>query len=308
MSFSRMVLQFKNKNNKTPSPTLQQVKHHLNSRVCKNNCKSFMERISLPASCPGRKEVRGSMTVEASLLLPLVLFFFLHIMGFVEMLRLHGKLTFALWEYGTDLSVYAALPQELDEMVPDLAVSYFYVKNRVEDFLGEDYLDTSPVVQGSDGLCYLCSSYSEECIDIGVTYEITPKLTLFPFPYMRMVNRYYGKAWTGYDLSKEVNYVYVTRYGEVWHRTAECSYLRITVQSVAREGIGMLRNAAGGRYYACQLCEEEEMGAVVYYTEQGNRYHRSESCFALTRYIQAVEWQEDLPYRPCSRCAGKGSE
>ena len=184
MSFSWMNLTAKNKCIvRTPSPTFYTVLSDRISRVYKL-LKGFMERIFLPASLFSKRKVRGSMTVEATLLLPLVLFFFLHLMGFVEMLRLHGKIAFALWECGSQLTVYAAMPEEVAEAIPDIAVSYWYVKNRVEDFLGEDYLDNSPLVYGSKGLNYLASNYEEGCIDIGVTYQAAPPITCFPFPYI----------------------------------------------------------------------------------------------------------------------------
>ncbi|MBQ7776377.1 MAG: hypothetical protein IJ379_10705 [Lachnospiraceae bacterium] len=242
------------------------------------------------------------MTVEASILIPMVLFFFLHLMGFIEMLRLHGNLCFALWECGNQLAVYAAMPEEIVEEIPDMAVSYLFVGNRVKEFLGRDYLDASPIVQGSRGLNYLASEYAEECIDIGVTYQVKPKATLFPFPYMRMVNRYYGHAWTGYEIEPDLQYVYVTIYGEVWHVRADCSHIYIVVQETGKYDIVFQRNAEGRKYTACELCKEEKQGDKVYYTEQGERYHRSKDCSSLTRYIRAIIWQESIPYRPCSRC------
>ena len=122
------------------------------------------------------------MTVEAAILLPVLLFFFLHLFSVVEMLRLHSKITFGLWECGNQLAVYVAMPEELSERVPDVAVSYIYVKNRVESFLGREYLDTSPLVSGRQGLNYLASVYNEECIDIGVTYQVEPQFSIFSFP------------------------------------------------------------------------------------------------------------------------------
>ncbi len=290
---------------RTPSPTLIRALSGPNSRVKKDLEKVFVERISMLTSFGKRYRVKGSMTVEAALLLPMVMFFLLQIMGFVEMLRLHGKLSFALWECGSQLTVYAAMPGELEENVPDIAVSYLYVGNRVKALLGKDYLDNSPIVQGSRGLSYLASDYEEDCIDIGVTYQVKPGLTLFPFPYMRMVNRYYGRAWTGFDLSEETRYVYVTLYGEVWHAVAQCPYIYITVQETSRKDIKKLRNVSGEKYSACELCGEDESAEMVYYTEQGNRYHKTKECSSLNRYISAILWQETLPYRPCSKCVGE---
>ena len=302
-AFVRKII--KRNKKRTPSPTLIGALSSPNSRMKKDLEKAFVERISMLTSL-GKGGIRkASMTVEAALLLPMVMFFLLHIMGFVEMLLLHGKLSFALWECGSQLTVYAAMPGELEKNVPDMAVSYLYVGNRVKALLGKDYLDNSPIVQGSRGLSYLASHYEEDCIDIGVTYQVKPKLTLFPFPYMRMVNRYYGRAWTGFDISRETRYVYVTLYGEVWHSVAQCPYIFITVQETGRKDIKRLRNVSGEKYSACELCREEESGEVVYYTEQGNRYHNTKECSSLKRYIRAILWQERLPYRPCSKCVGE---
>ena len=303
MDENRTVAQAKNKKG-TPSPTLQVVLFHHISRVFQIYQK-FMKKISLLISLWGRRKLSGSMTVEATVLLPLLLFFFLHMMGFLEMLRLHGKLEFALWECGNQLSVYMALEPEMAAQLPDVALSYGYVGNSVKSLLGKEYLDESPLVRGSSGLNYLACEYTQECLDIGVSYQVKPPVTLFPFPYMRMVNRYYGHAWTGYDLQKELSYVYVTVYGEVWHSRADCTHIFLTIQEVEKEQVGKLRNLHGAKYYACERCEKEAEGETVFITEQGNRFHKDGDCPALTRYIRAILWQEDIPYRPCSRCVGE---
>ena len=284
------------KNNKieTPSPTLNRALSSPKSRVIVL-CESFMERISMLTSLLKKCGLGASMTVEAAI-------FFLHIMSLIEMLRLHGLLCFSLWECGNQLTVYSAIPSEVEEEIPNIAVSYLYVGNRVKTFLGKEYLDNSPIVWGSNGLNYLSAAYDEECVDIGVTYQVKPKITIFPFPYMRMANRYYGRAWTGYDVGQEVVYVYVTTYGEVWHSRADCTYIYIVVQETGRKNIDWLRNANGEKYTVCQLCKDEEAAELVYYTEQGNRYHNSKECSSLTRYIRAIVWQEKMSYRPCGRC------
>lgn len=302
MSFSWMKQ--KNKNNSKSSPTLHQVVINQISREIKTS-KLSMKGISL-FICRKRRKYKGSMTVEASILLPLLLFFFLHMFGVVEMLRLHSKLTFGLWECGNQLTVYAAMPEELSDKIPDVAVSYLYVKNRMESFLGREYLDTSPLVAGRHGLNYLESDYDGACIDIGVTYQVAPQFTVFPFPYLRMVNRYYGKVWTGYENNPEMEFVYVTIYGEVWHSRADCTHIFIRVSETDWNKIGDLRNVNGGRYYPCELCDKKEKGEKTYYTEYGDRYHKDRECSSLVRYIRAILWSDTISYRPCSRCVGNG--
>ena len=291
--------------NKTPSPTLCNVELQQISRVYKKILRSFMERISV-FTYQKEKGMGGSMTVEAAVVLPLLLFFFLHIMSAVEMLRLHGKLTFGLWECGKELTVYAAMPGETELDTPDIAVSYIYVKSRLEKFLGKEYLENSPLRTGANGINYLASDYDEGCIDIGISYSVAPQISVFPMGDIRLVNRYYGKVWDGYDNALNLRFVYVTVYGEVWHKSLDCTHIHHVIRETDWSGISGLRNANGGRYSACELCREDEKGAKTYYTEQGDRYHRSKECPALVRYIRAILWEEDLAYSPCSRCAGEG--
>ena len=53
-----------------------------------------------------KEKVPASMTVEAAIVLPLFLFFFLNLMSSIEMIRLHGNLQLALWETGNRMTVY----------------------------------------------------------------------------------------------------------------------------------------------------------------------------------------------------------
>ncbi|MCM1120259.1 MAG: hypothetical protein NC543_12970 [bacterium] len=248
--------------------------------------------------------MKGSMTVEAAVVLPLLLLFFLHLGSCMEMLRLHGRLEYALWQTGRELTAFAAA--EPGEDIPDTAVSYLYVNGRVQQILNREYLDDSPLVYGSLGLNYLASEYQEdESINIVLTYQVSPPITCFPFPYFRMISRYYGRAWTGYSVGQgeeRVRYVYVTEDGSVWHGRADCSYLKLHIYSASPENVWMLRNADGERYGACSRCGRNPQGEIVYLTQEGNRYHTVRSCPALQRRVHAVKWQEDIPYRPCSRC------
>ena len=187
--------------------------------------------------------MQGSMTVEAAFVLPLVLSFFLYLMSVMEMLRLHGGLEAALWNVGNQLTLYGKTFEDQAESLPGVAISYAVVHKGIKDFLGTDYLEESPLVYGTAGLNYLRSDYLEEenCIDIMITYQVEPVLSLFPFPYRRMNNRYYARCWNGYDVSDPKNvvkYVYVTSCGEVWHATPDCSYIYHQVEQMTRDWIG----------------------------------------------------------------------
>lgn len=285
--------------NSVPSPMSNFLLHNYKSKPC-------IEGAYLPASCHTGRRLKGSMTVEAAVIVPLLLMFFLHLGSYMEMLRLHGRLEYALWQTGKELAVYAAA--EAGDDIPDIAVSYLYVNSRLQQILGREYLDGSPLVYGSLGLNYLASEYQEdENINIILTYQVSPPITCFPFPYFRMTSRYYGRAWTGYAVGEDEKptvYVYVTEDGEVWHSRGDCSYLKLSIYEAPPERVWTLRNESGECYRACNRCEGRPQGENVYLTREGNRYHTTRDCPSLQRRVHAVPWQENMPYRPCSRCGG----
>lgn len=283
-----------------PSPMCNSLLHEYKPQP-------YIEGAYLPSfgQTERKRNLKGSMTVEAAVVVPLLLLFFLHLGSCMEMLRLHGRLEYALWQTGRELAVYAAA--EAGEGIPDMAVSYIYVNSRIRQILGREYLDESPLAYGGLGLNYLASEYQEdENINIVLTYQVSPPITCFPFPYFRMTSRYYGRAWTGYAVGedeKRVRYVYVAEEGEVWHSRTDCTYLKLSIYEAQAESIWMLRNTGGERYRACRRCIKQPQGGCVYLTKEGNCYHTVRNCPSLQRRIHAVKWQENIPYRPCSRCS-----
>ncbi len=271
-------------------------------------------------------QTRGSMTVEAALVVPLFLFFFLNLMSAIEMIRLHGNLQAALWETGRELAVYGyaydkGLGGEREEQaILDLGgtlLTDFAVYGKLVRDVGTNYLEQSPLSNGAKSLQLLESSYLGEgdCIDLKLTYSVSPWVKVVGFAPFRMSNRYYAKAWTGYDLqgseeSQEEgeDYVYMTEHGKVYHETPDCSYLRRTVLAVEEESIGFKKNESGKHYTPCERCagQRPEEG-MVYITPDGERYHSSRQCSSLNRNIRTVPRKEvEGRYPPCSRCGKKG--
>lgn len=260
------------------------------------------------------------MTVEAALILPLLLFFFLNLFTAFDMIRLHGRLQTAVWETGRQMAVsgyaYDRVRGEDDraglfEDTGTALVSELALQSGVVHYLGEDYLEESPLTGGASGLRFSGSRLltSDDCIDIRVAYEVSPRISLAAFRPFRMSNRYYARAWTGYELEAESgdgDYVYVTEYGTVYHERISCSYLRRTVEEVPLSEISGRRNESGGRYGECELCGQGEGGTgTVYITPDGGKYHRSLSCPALHRRIFTIlRTEAQGRYAPCSRCAG----
>lgn len=143
----------------------------------------------------------------------------------IEIIRLHGNLEVALWNAGRQICVYGALPEGqqgyADHRLEAVAVSYTYVKEQIEEQLGEEYLEMSPLDGGSDGLQFLESDIEGDIYTINMTYRIAGISQLSGFKKFRMANRYYGHMWNGYEIpeAEDEEYIYVTETVEYIIRT-----------------------------------------------------------------------------------------
>lgn len=295
------------------------------SICCQSVIGCFAEGISLFISLC-RKNVNktslklsGGMTVEASILLPLFIFFFLNMGCAIEMIRFHGNMQLALWQVGSEMSLYGyvvdsgEMPEEEQEDswwkdLAGIAFSSTYIKWRLIDHLGSDYIDQSPLTDGVDSLHLWESEIfgSEDEIDIIVTYSVSPWSRLIGFSPFRMANRYYSHIWNGYRLplteEEETKIVYLTEYGKVYHENRNCTYLRLSVRQIDTKELGGVRNRYDRQYEPCTKCAKGVCPVKVYITEEGNCYHYSIDCSSLKRTIYAVPLKEAANYRPCSRC------
>lgn len=253
------------------------------------------------------RRVRAGMTVEAAVALPLCLLFFVNLGYAVEMIRLHNNLQFALWDVGSRIAMYGC---EQGEDSFSVLAAKFYIGNRLPDCVGEDYLNSSPLVQGSRGLQFWETGLSDTGneLDIKLTYQVGPMSILAGFQPFRMMNRCCVRLWSGYDVTgtQEVNtYVYVAENGVVFHRDRNCTHLQLSVRSIGRGELEQLRNQWGQKYSACEKCGKGEMPDTLYVTEEGHCYHYRENCSGIKRTVKSLTLEEAEDYPPCSRCGGQ---
>lgn len=277
---------------------------------------------SLPAS-----SLAAGMTVEAALVLPIFLFFMMEILYLFEAVRLQSGMLAALHETGTQMGEYAfyaqygrdgeaLLPDEiLPESLVSFAVSETAIRKGVADYLGEEYLEHSCLQNGKNGISCLSSSLSEDgTIDLVADYRIRPFLPMFGLGSIRLQSRYYGHAWTGYEIGSDVEekaqetpeeeYVYITPEGTVYHKSRSCTYLKPKIRTIPASSVDEARSRDGSRYYPCERCHPSKSGTLII-TAEGNRYHSSASCSAIQRDVQEITLSEaQKTRRACSKCGG----
>lgn len=259
---------------------------------------------------------RGSMTLEAAFALPFFLFAVLNILFAVNIIGMQSRLQAAMHQVGNKMA-FAGYSYEntvsgvLPESLVSVALSEGYARGQILEYVGRSYLEQSCVKGGSGGISFAGSSVmgTDDLIDLKVSYRVRPFVELLGFDGFWMSQRYYGRAWTGYDVTGSISditqedpMVYITETGEVYHLDRNCTYLNPSVEAVSAESVSGRRNTSGAKYTACGFCGGAGGGKEVYITSYGSSYHRQITCPGLKRTIYTVPLSEVGTRRRCSKC------
>ena len=279
-------------------------------------CRS-LKRVSLAIS--RRKKVlctKGSMTLEAAFVLPFFLFAVINILFAVNVIGTQSRINAALHQTGNKMAFAGYIYERtVGSVLPDslagVAMTNIYARGQILEYVGRDYLNQSCVIDGADGISFAGSSVMEEgdIIDLRVSYKVKPFSGIMGFNGFTMTQRYYGRAWTGYDVTQYVSdtkqddpMVYITETGTVYHTDRNCTYLNPSVESVSAMIVGEKRNQSGGKYYPCGICGAGTGMGQVYITKQGSSYHSRINCSGLKRTIYTVPLSQVGGRGRCTKC------
>ncbi|MCD7736221.1 MAG: pilus assembly protein [Lachnospiraceae bacterium] len=253
--------------------------------------------------------LNASLTVEAALVLPMFLFCMIAALQYCRAMGTAVQFGTALSETGKTLAAAAYAqtcigdPGEGAELAVN-TLSVLYAQNRVTSQVE----DTAAVKNVN--MAFSSLMQEDEMIDLVLTYQIRMPFGVVNLPGTIFIQRASVRAWVGRKEGKdpdeneedeEETTVYVTATGTVYHVDPECTYLKLSVQTVEADALGELRNNSGEIYHACELCGSD-CGSTVYITNEGNRYHRSLSCSGLKRTVKEVSLSEVGDLHVCSKC------
>ena len=275
------------------------------------------------------------MTLEAAVVVPLCLFFVMNVLFVMEIVRLQSGLQAALQQTGEQICEMAyytrfgggAVPEGADAGegigsgdVASFALSETFVRSRVVSYLGKSYLDHTCLEGGASGLSFAgCKIMTQGGkVDLIVNYRVRPFVRVVAPGTFPMQARYCGHAWVGWSPGdgaqgsdpggSQPDNVYVTKYGEVYHTDPGCIYLNPQVRSVPGSMVDSCRSGDGSKYYPCEYCHPNKNGAV-YITKEGNRYHSSRDCGAITRHVREMDTEAAHDHlRPCPICGNGGQK
>lgn len=252
----------------------------------------------------GRASLNASLTVEAALVLPVFLYMTAGVISLTGLMGRAGALEGSIQDTAKQMAVYAYAVKnnsgKKGSLQGGISAAYAYSRLRKHGkSLKSFHLGYSSFLDNS------------ERIDLVAAYRVSRGVPVFSFGNPQILQRGCVRAWTGRDFreaagsggKKGKGQVYVTENREVYHKSLNCTHLRLSIRQIQADLASGLRNRYGAKYYACSCCKSGT-GQTVYITDTGNRYHASLSCSGLKRTIRCVPASEaeDLP--PCSKCGG----
>lgn len=282
----------------------------------------------------GLRYQKASLTVEAALIMPIFLYLIIAFLYFIQIFTFQEQIQSAITKMGLNLAktayFYKDFPDageaisfdksllggdshiDIDELT-DHIISGYSLKLYARKYLNQDFINYSCIKNGFDGIDFSCSSVAgqDDKIDIIVKYKVHIPVTIFKLLDMDMLQRARLRTWTGYKVeatykSSEDNneaVVYVTDTGKVYHKSRDCSHIKLSVTAV--QGIPKgLRNTAGEKYTRCEECcnGDEGVYSTYYITAYGNKYHKNRNCPGIKRSVREIPISEIDGRTPCSRC------
>lgn len=260
-----------------------------------SNALRCIKRASLPLTVT----CTASVSIEASVAIPIFIFCILEILSLLNYLSVYSGVLYAMKSVSEPIAIYS---YAYDEFV----FSEGYLKTQIQQMCDSN-LYHNTIKGGTKGIHLLGSRIDSEesCLDV-VTYYMVKPIIDFAGTELFFVNRYYTRMWTGYDTGKpqtDMVYVYITQSGNVYHLKEDCTHLKLSISRVDADDLYHVRNESGEKYSKCIVCGKDDIVKDDYYiTKQGDRYHMNINCSSLKRTIYCVEKEEVENWPVCSRC------
>lgn len=245
---------------------------------------------------------KGSITLEAALVVPIFFFAMLCMVYLLEMVAIQTSIHHALHSAGKEL---------MEQSYVSPIISTDSIESHMVRSIGEERLEGSMIVGGATGID--CSGsrvdWNTSVIELSVQYDMEIPVLMFRIPIISKADTLRVKGWTGYvsgaEGSTEQELVYVTDNGLVYHKDKNCTYLDMSVRAVDADKMDETRNKSGGKYYACGYCKNKNPDTYFYFvTNYGERYHSTLNCSRLKRNIYVVPLDEVYGKGGCSKCVG----
>lgn len=264
-----------------------------------------------------QKQEEASVTVEASLVLPVFVFAVLFFLYFFQFLYLQDVVQSSMTEAGKFIARYGDMAdaKEWSAVTKGILLKQKLYQELDKISIGEDY-----IIGGIEGISLITSEILEEesKIELVAMYRLQ-----FPIPFWGekttlVTQKVKTRAFVGQAMKRvggadtdtddeELGVgellVYVTENGRVYHTSTECTHLRLSISGIRAEEVENARNENGSRYKNCDKCvENHRLEETVYITREGECCHNSLSCSGLKRTVYTISYLEVAGMKKCTRC------
>ncbi len=237
---------------------------------------------------------RGSAALEATLVLPLFIFFVLCLYHMAQS-RLAEN---CIYEAATETAEYMA--------------EYAYLDGNnvlLPTYMFGGYVDDNELIEryvkgGISGIGFLGTIPLDDAgyVTLAVKYQIRIAVPFMPVLTQERSFTIRQKAYVGAGYGQDEAdgqendcYVYITDNRDVYHSTRACTYLCLSIRACGT------KQAVEEGYTACEICGHDETG-MVYVTDYGGRFHADRGCSGLKRTVYRVRLSDTGGIGGCSRC------
>lgn len=263
----------------------------------------FIRRASFLFSFPIK--YRASLSMEASLVLPLFLFYMMSLLYTLEIVRFQSDVAEALREEAIRTG-FAAYGECYGGFI---RIDDEKIEQKIKDYLGEQFLPYLCIAGEDMGVSVQVDRHvmGKDNRRLQVNYTIKPFISIIPIDNNTVTDFVMVHDWTGYQ-KEEWNgtdisgiYVFITPTGKKYHFADDCTYLRVKLRAVNKDNVQDFRNGNGEIYSPCKECGKN-FNNIVYLTEWGDCYHSKAGCQSIKRNVQMIPLSKVGNRTACSKC------
>lgn len=243
---------------------------------------------------------KGSLTLEAAVIIPFVAAFLVSILFFFRVLQVQTAVQESL-TYSARKSAATSVVTEKSAVNLSMAKGYYF--SHVSRYqAARKYIDGTWVATSFAG-----SDCSQEYIDLKVNYDVKLPVSFFNIKKVTVYQGIKQRRWVGDKPHKksedEDPYVYITKTGYAYHSTSSCSHIDLGISQITKSQLESARNQSGGKYHRCSKCGKKVKNANVFYiADYGTTYHTDINCSGLKRSVSKVRLSEVGNRTPCKHC------
>lgn len=241
---------------------------------------------------------KGSLTVEAAVVIPFTAGFLIIILFFFRVLFVQEAVEEAL--------IYAGRTAAVESCLTDTEELLFLSAEGLFKYVLAQETDVSRYVTGGIlGVSLLGSQFSEKEVVLQANYMVKFPIEFFGYKGIWLTSQNSFVKWKGdlYEGITQGEWVYITETGSVYHKNTNCRSLDLKIREGLLTEVSLYRGKNGQKYTACGRCMQNvQESSCVYFTDYGHLYHGKISCSALKRTIIKILRSEAGERRACHFC------